>query len=416
MIEKTSAAAPAPAALSGRWSFIKLAVLLGLLTAFAPLATDTYLAAFPAMAADMETGVDRVQLSLSIFFLGLAVGQPIYGPLTDRFGRRRPLMVGLAVFCLASAGLALTRDIGVFLALRFVQALGGCAGMVVSRAVVRDSFNLGDSARFFTMMAAIQALGPVAAPVLGAYILKAASWPAVFALLSLLGLACLTVTRLSLPETLPPERRLRQSPAEALGAFGRLVRAPGFIVPVLAGSLGGSAIFAFISGSPFVLMDLHGLTQTQYGWTFGLLSLALGLVSQANHLLLRRFDPHQALGGALATMAVCGAAATLVVKIGAPPSLGLFLTMLFLALAPMSFIFANSTALAMAAGGRFAGSASSLVGLAQFGAAGVVSLVVSLLHDGTAGPMAVTIMGCGLAGLAVLGLGRLRRRGAAAAV
>jgi DHA1 family bicyclomycin/chloramphenicol resistance-like MFS transporter len=382
----------------------RLTALLGLLTAFAPLSTDMYLAAFPAMAKDMATSVDRIQMSLSVFFFGLAVGQLAYGPLSDRLGRRRPLLAGLALYTASSVGLAMTSDIAMFLALRFFQAVGGCSGMIIGRAVIRDSFSLTDSAKVFTVMMAVQSLGPVAAPVIGAYVLSVAAWPKVFAVMVFLGLGSLAAAYLELPETLPAQRRLRQSPGQIVALLWGLARKGDFIIPALAGAIGGSAIFAFISGSPFVLMSLHGLTETQYGWTFGLFSLGVGVFSQLNYLLLKKFSARAALGGAVAAMAIMGSALAVSIACLDQTSLYTLMILLFAAILPMPIIYANATALAMASSGKNAGSASSLIGVLQFVMAGAISFLTSFMHDGTALPMALMVAACGIGSLAVMAL------------
>ena len=385
-----------------RTRHVSLIVLLGVLTAFAPLSTDMYLAAFPAMARDLGADVGRIQLSLAIFFIGLAAGQLVWGPLSDRLGRRIPLMAGLVVYSLASVGLAMSRDVSVFLALRLVQALGGCAGMVISRAVVRDNFDVAASAKVLTLMMAVQSIGPVAAPVLGAYLLTLAPWRAVFWLLTLLGLGCLAASWRKLDESHPPEKRVKQSVRGVAGVLGGLFANRSFIIPALAGSIGGSAIFAFISTSPHVLMGIYGQSSTAYAWTFALISLGTGIFAQVNVIALKKLTARRALSLGLGAMVVLGAVSLAIVALGEAPSLPVFLAFLFPTLAMVPVIFANSTALAMSASGRFAGAASSLIGMIQFGMAGLVSVLVSLLHDGTARPMVGAILACGLTASVVM--------------
>ena len=265
-------------------------------------------------------------------------------------------MAGLAVYALASLGLAFASGISSFLALRFVQALGGCAGMVISRAVVRDRFDVESSAKVLTLMMAVQSLGPVVAPVLGAHLLSFAPWRAVFWLLAALGLGCLASSWRALSESHPPERRVRQSLKEVAKVCRGLLSNRSFLVPTLSGALGGSSIFSFISASPFVLMTLYGQDRTSYAWTFALVSLGTGLFAQLNILALKKLTARGAL--AMGFYGICGLSAVfLVVVSGEPPSLAVFLILLFPTIAMCPIIFANSTALSMAASGRFAGSA-----------------------------------------------------------
>lgn len=226
-----------------------LTALLGVLTAFAPFATDMYLVAFPVMAADLHTDAGGVQLTLSVFFLGMGLGQLVYGPLIDRFGRRGPLLAGIALYTLTSFLLLFVETLPAFVTLRFFQAVGGCAGMVVSRAIIRDCCDVVGAAQTFSALMAVQAVGPVAAPVIGGFILAVAHWHAIFIGLGALGGICFIWTFLALPETLPATNRVRNSLMESLRVFGRTLARRNFIAPALCGGLGGASIFAFISGS-----------------------------------------------------------------------------------------------------------------------------------------------------------------------
>ncbi|MDR2461567.1 MAG: multidrug effflux MFS transporter [Deltaproteobacteria bacterium] len=354
-------------------SLARLTVLLGFLCAFAPFSTDLYLAAFPAMAKDMDTSVERIQLTLSIFFFGLALGQLAYGPLSDRFGRRVPLMAGLLLYIIVSVLMVFVRDIGLFLLLRFLQALGGCAGMVIGRAVVRDSFDLKGSARVFTIIMAIQAIGPVVAPVLGAYLVSTITWSSCFVFMAILGCFCLLATYFVLEESLPQERRVKKSFWEILKVFLEIISNRNFLFMALAGALAGSSIFAFISGSPAVLMDYYGFTETEYGWAFAIFSLAVAVMAQLNFLLLRKFTARLILTGAIIWMALSSVLLTLLAEIWVLPSALWLIFFLYLILMSLPMVAANSTALAMSYSGKYAGSASSIVGVLQFAAAALIS-------------------------------------------
>ena len=380
----------------------RLTVLLGLLTAFAPFSTDMYLAAFPAMARDMFTDMGHIQLTLSVFFWGLAVGQLVYGPLSDRFGRRRPLLAGILLYTLASLGLVFVRDIEWFIALRFVQAVGGCAGLVIGRAVISDAFDVAGAAKILTIMMAVQAIGPVAAPMLGGYMLNFAPWAAQFGFMTVLGVLCFLASWAVLPETLAKEKRQHQSPRRLFGVFWQLFRKREFCLPVIVGATGGAIIFVFIGGSPFVLMSLYGLSETRYGLTFGLIALGTALLSQVNVLLLKRFHPRQILTGGLIFAAIFSLALVVLVFIKGQPDIIWFIALAFMALAAEPIIYANSAAVAMAAGRANAGSASSIIGVAQFTAAGVVNFAVSLLHNGTIMPMVGVMVLCSILALVVL--------------
>jgi DHA1 family bicyclomycin/chloramphenicol resistance-like MFS transporter len=381
---------------------VKLTTLLGFLCAFAPFSIDLYLAAFPTMARDMGTHVERIQLTLSVFLFGLAIGQLIYGPLSDRFGRRRPLMAGLLIYTAASLLMIFTRDITLFLALRFIQALGGCAGMIIARAIVRDSYDVEGSAKVFTLIMAIQSIGPVVAPVVGAYIVSNMNWGVCFVFMTFLGAGCFLATLFTLSETLPEEKRVRQSPLEVLKLFGALLSKKDFLLMVLSGSVGGASIFAFISGSPHVLIDIYGFSEARYGWTFGLFSLAVASVSQINFLLLRKYKAIVIFTLGVSSMTFFGVFMTLIVEIRGFPSAFWLIILLFLALMSLPLIAANSSAIAMSLGGRQAGSASSVLGVSHFASAGVVSFLMGPAEMLVSFPISFMIALCALSSLILL--------------
>jgi DHA1 family bicyclomycin/chloramphenicol resistance-like MFS transporter len=381
---------------------VKLVILLGVLNSFAPFSIDMYLAAFPAMAADMNTSFENIQLTLSVFFFGLAFGQLIYGPLSDSLGRRRPLLIGLVVYASAALALVFVREIHAFLALRFVQALGGCAGMVICRAVVRDTFDVAASAKVLTVVMAVQTIGPVAAPVGGAWLLTVAHWGAVFVFMAGLGLLALAWAFFVLKETLPEDRRVKTRPRALLSGIGGLLRERAFALPAVAGAVGGGSIFAFISASPYLLMSQYGFSSTQYGCAFAVLSIAVALVSQLNFVLLRRFSARAVLTGGLGVMCFFGSmSAACVAVMGFPGPLALQV-MIFLSLMSLPMIVANATALAMAGSGKMAGLASSLLGVLQFSAAGLVSSLTGVMSAAADFSMGLIIALCGLAGFVVI--------------
>ncbi|CAI9399739.1 Bicyclomycin resistance protein [Pleomorphomonas sp. T1.2MG-36] len=377
---------------------LSLTFILAALTAFAPLSTDMYLASFSSLAETFGTDEGRVQLSLSVFFFGLSVGQLIYGPLVDRFGRKPPLIAGLLIFTLASAAIVVAPTVESFIALRLCQALGGCAGMVVSRAIVADLFDERGSARFLSQMMLVQGLAPIVAPLLGGYILAVAPWEAIFVVLTLFGIGCLLAATRGLPETLPPERRHAQGIGGVVRAFGEVFANRSFMAPALSGAFAAACIFAFITGSPFVYMHLHGVGQQHYGWLFGLNACGMIVASQVNRLLLRRFSTRAVMAGAL-TFNVTMGLVLVVTAANAPLPLLVALLMLCLSTGPL--IGANSTAIAMSHVGAHRGTASSVLGVMQFAVASLASAAVGLLHNGTVYPMVgIILAGGGLASLA----------------
>ena len=370
---------------------LRLTLILASLSAFGPFATDMYLASFPLLAESFQTDIGSVQLGLSVFFLGLAVGQLAYGPLTDRLGRKGPLLAGAGVFTVVSGLIALAPTIEAFVGLRFLQAIGGCAGMVVSRAIISDLFPAREAARVLSLMMLVHGLAPIVAPILGGYIAAAAGWQAIFVFLACFGLACLGMAWWGLPETFPAAHRRREDMTQVLRAFGTLLVKRDFIGPTLVSGLVFACLFAFISGSPFVYMVLHGVSQETYGWLFGFNALSLTIGAQLNRLLTQRFSLQTVIAGALTVNLLAGA---LLALVGAHAPLAGLAALLWITVGTLPLSAANAIALAMAASGEHRGTGSAIIGVLQFILAGVVSALIGLLHNGTAYPMTVAIFVC----------------------
>jgi DHA1 family bicyclomycin/chloramphenicol resistance-like MFS transporter len=378
----------------------KLALLLGTLTALGPLSIDMYLPSFQAIARDFAARPAQVQLTLAVFFVALGIGQAFYGPVSDRYGRRRPLCFGLALYVLASAACALTRSIEGLIAWRFAQALGGCAGMVIARAVVRDRFDEREAARFFSLLMLVTGLAPILAPSVGGQIVVFFSWRVIFWTLAGFGLLGFAAVTILLPESLPPARRTQGGVGEALRVYARLLRDRAFMRYALSGALVISGMFTYIFGSPFVFMQIYGVRPERFGWIFG--SIALGLISasQLNRFLLARVAGAGILSRALVVSATAGLALLIAAWTGAGGLPGL-LVPLFVYIASLGFVLPNVIATALASQGRNAGTASALLGTLQFGAGASVGVLLGALGNGTAVPMAALIAACGLAALAV---------------
>ncbi|MDO9708270.1 Bcr/CflA family multidrug efflux MFS transporter [Paracraurococcus lichenis] len=375
-----------------------LPLILGAIAAFGPLATDMYLPAFPAIAAGLPADPAAVQVTLATFFAGTAIGQLGYGPLADRVGRKPALLLGLLVFALASIGCALTRSIDTLIWLRLGQGLGGCAGMVVARAIVRDVSEGAGSIRLMSQLMLVMGLAPILAPSLGGALLSVAEWRAIFWVLAAYsaGLAVLVV--LLLPETLEAERRRREGLAGILLTYARLLRNRQFLGHALAGALPTAGMFAYIAGSPFVYMELFHVSPGGYARFFGLNALGLILVGQVNARLARHVAAERLLAWVQVWMAAAGVLLLAVVASG----LGGFWAMvalLFCFIACIGAVMPLATTLAMAPQGRAAGSASALIGTLQFGLGAITGALVGALHNGTALPMAALIAVCGLLGL-----------------
>lgn len=373
-------------------------VVLAALTALGPLATDMYLPAMPAMAAAMDTGPDQVQLTLSLYMVGFALAQLICGPLSDRFGRKPVMIVGIGLFLLASLLCAFAPTIEILLVGRFLQALGGAAGPVLGRAAVRDIYGPLEAGRILSYMASTMALAPALAPIVGAGLLLFFGWESVFMLLAIYAAVMLAMLVLAMPEPLPEERRQSVHPTAILGNFRMLLTQRSFLGYTLVNATGFSGLFAYLSGSSFVLIEFMGLSPLQYGIGFSLIvggfftgSLTSGRYSHRlgrDRLILIACLMGALAGTVMAVLALAGVYAAWAV-IG-PQVLFLF---------GFGILMPQSMAGALAPNPHCAGSASSLFGFLQMTTAALVGAVVGQLHDGTSRTMAIAI---GLAGILAL--------------
>ena len=383
-----------------------LPLILGAMAAFGPLATDMYLPAFPAIAADLPADPAAVQGTIAAFFAGMAAAQLVYGPLADRLGRKPPLLFGLAVFSLASLGCAMTDGIGTLTWLRFGQGLGGCAGMVMARAIVRDVAEGHAAIRLMAQLGLVMGLAPILAPSIGSLLLALGSWRLIFWLLAAYAALLALAVTLFLPESLEPGRRRRDGPLAVIATYLRLLRDRHFLGHTLAVALPTAGMFAYIAGSPFVYMELFGVTPEHYGLFFGLNALGIMGCAQGVARLTRRVLPGRLLLATLTVMTLAGFGLLGVALTGFggfPAIAGL----IFVYVAGIGAVMPLATTLAMGPQGQRAGSASALIGTLQFGLGAISGALVGLLHDGTARPMALVIALSGLGGLLALrGLAR----------
>ena len=369
-------------------------LILSALVAFAPMSIDMYLPALPELERSFATDTASVQLTLAFFFFGLAIGQIFYGPIADRFGRKPPLYFGLTLYVAASAGCALAPGIGSFIGMRFLQAVSGCAGMVVARAVVRDLYDRQESARVFSVLLMVMGIAPVVAPLAGGYLLTWFGWRSIFWVLALFGIACLLAVMLRLPETIP--KGLARVPlSSAVANYASLLADRRYLGYALSSGFGQAGMFAYISGSPFVFIDLYGVPAHEFGWLFGLNAAGIIAFTQANRHLLLRYDADLILGAAnFANFLLCLALLAMV-RTGAAGLIGILIPLFFI-VSLRGLTFPNATAGAMAPFPDKAGSASALLGSVQFAIAAVASAAVGLFHNGTAVPMAAVVTVCGL--------------------
>jgi len=372
-----------------------LIILLGALTAFAPMSIDMYLPALPSLSIEFSADPGHVQLSLASFFLGLAIGQAFYGPLADRFGRRKPLLAGLALFVITSAGCALTTSLNMLIVLRFFQALGACSGQVIARAVVRDLFEPREAVRVFSLLILVMGVSPVLAPLVGGQIMAWFEWRFIYWLLMAVGAVGLIASAWRLPETHRAENILPIVLSNVITVYSHLLKDRAFRDYALTGGMALGSMFANIAGSPFVFIDLFKVPETRFGFFFGANAFGLITGAQLNRKLGRRFSSDEVIRGILVIQAVTG----LLLIAGTWSGLiGLWGTaiLLFVYVSSVGCMSPNTTAMALAAHGEKAGSASALIGSLQFTLAATASTLVGATNNGTALPMSALIAVCGV--------------------
>ncbi|SCE92940.1 MFS transporter, DHA1 family, bicyclomycin/chloramphenicol resistance protein [Micromonospora viridifaciens] len=362
-----------------------LLVLLGTLTAIGPLSLDMYLPAFPAMTRDLGADQAQIQLSLTTCLIGLALGQFVTGPLSDRWGRRRPVLVGVTAYALLALVCAAAPNAPALAAARFAQGLAGGMGVVVARAVVRDLYSGRAAAKYFSRLTLVFGVAPVAAPSVGSLVLRFGSWRAVFLTLAVIGLLLAVAVALRLPETLPAQRRSTGGLAATAGTMRSLAADPVYLGYALTQGFAFAGLFAYISGSSFVFQDVFGVSAAVFSLVFGLNALALVAAGQANARLLDRVTPRRLLVGALLVSAV---AAVGVLAGALAGSLALVAVALLAFVGSLGMVTPNSTALALDAHARHAGTAAALLGGVQSVVGALAAPLVGLGGEGSALPMA----------------------------
>ncbi|MDR0353154.1 MAG: multidrug effflux MFS transporter [Opitutaceae bacterium] len=410
MVANTDIVRDAPPAGTGA-RYYRLILLLALLAAFGPLAIDMYLPALPQIARDLRASESAAQFSLSVFFIAVALSQMIYGPLSDRFGRRRPLLCGLALFALASAGCARAGTAGGLIGWRVAMALGGAAGMVLSRAVVRDRFSGREAASAFSLLMIVMGAAPILAPIAGAHILPLGGWRGIFWVLLAVGVAAWLAVMFGLPESLPAERRSRLGVLSAVAGYWRLLGERRFLGYALVLGFNAGALFTYITCSPHVFIGLNGVSPAGFSAFFGLNALGMLGAAALNRKLLHNHAPGRILGGVLVVVLLAG----LALAVCAWTGLGGFpaiVALLFLTLASGGMVGPNALALALEPFGRAAGSAAALLGTLQFGMGGLAGALAGCFGTESAAPMGVTLAVCAAAACASLRLasGRARQR------
>jgi MFS transporter, DHA1 family, multidrug resistance protein len=367
--------------------------MLGALTALGPLTIDLYLPALPTITHELLTTPAAVQLTLTGTLFGLALGQLVIGPLSDRLGRKRPLLAGVAVHVLASLLCMIAPNVALLGGLRVLQGLGAAAGAVIALAIVRDLYTGRAAATLLSRLILVMGAAPVLAPTLGAWVLAFTSWRGVFTVLAIFGLVLLPVAARALPETLPPQRRQTSGVLGTLRVYRALLHDRIFVGLVLVAGLALSGVMSYVAGASFVFQEQFGLDQQQFGLAFSSGAIWLIIASQLNPVLLRRFEPRQLLLAAIAGGAVAGVLLLTIASSGLGGLFGVLLP-LWLVLFSVGLGLPNAPALALSRHGETAGTAAALLGAVQFGVGALVSPLVGVLGNDAAAM--ATIMASGL--------------------
>ena len=372
--------------------FFRIALVLGLLSAIGPFAIDMYLPALPAIGSSLRADIGSVQMSLTVFFLALAAGQPFYGPVSDMVGRKPPLYFGLVLFAIASVGCALAENIETLIVLRFLQGLGAAAGMAIPRAVVRDLHTGNDAARLMSLLMLVFSISPILAPLVGSGVIAVAGWRGVFWAVTIAAIAGLVLIATSLTETRTADQRVESSLRSALSAYGVLLRDGHYLGLVFIGSFAMAGFFTYLANSSFVLIDHYGLSPTVYSIAFGVNAAAFFAAAQFNGRLGERFGLVRVVKGAVAA---CGAVmvAMFVYFLMGGDSMWVLLVLYFIASGLMGLVIPTTSVLALEKHGAIAGTASALLGTLQMLTGAVVMAIVGLFTDGRPLPMVAGMAG-----------------------
>lgn len=379
----------------------KIILILGGLSAMGPFSIDMYLPGFPAIAADLNTDISHVALSLTSYFIGISAGQLIYGPLIDRFGRKKPLLTGLVLYILAAIGCAFSPNIYGLIGLRLMLALGGCVGMVAGRAVVRDLFPVNESAKVFSMLMLVMGVAPIIAPTIGGIVTAALGWRYIFLILALIAILMAYAVFKFLPESKGADPGISLRLKSIISKYADVVKEPSFLPYAIGGGAASAGLFAYISGAPFVFMNLFGLSPQHFGWIFAANAMGLISGSQVNRHFLQKYGSLKVVQMMIIALFGIGTilALTSILHIA-----GFFVIfpLVFSYLFCLGFLNPNTTSLAMESFSKNAGSASALLGSIQMLAGAAASGLVSRFHNGTTLPMTFVMAGCATIGIVLL--------------
>jgi DHA1 family bicyclomycin/chloramphenicol resistance-like MFS transporter len=364
-----------------------------------------YLPGFPAIAKSLHTTTARVSLSLSGFFIGISAGQLLYGPLLDRFGRKKPLYIGMVLYIVASIGCFFVGSIEQLIVLRFIQAIGSCAATVAAMAMVRDIFPVEDNAKVFALLILILGVSPMLAPTIGGYITVAFGWQLIFLILAGIAFFILLAVIFFLPESYQPDPSYSLKPVPIITSFWSVMKHPQFYTYAVCGAIGFSGLFAYLAASPFVFMDVYGISSKVYGWIFALLSVGFIGSSQLNGMLTKKYKSEQIVNVTLPAMVIIG----IIFLVGSTGNwMGIYGTIItvFAFLCCVGITYPNTSALSLAPFAKNAGTAAALMGALQMGVGTLVSIVVSMFKSRSTIPMAGLMTTAAVLALLILMIGR----------
>lgn len=385
---------------------IFLVTVLGLMVAVSPFSIDMYLPAFQVIAIEFDTTISNVALSMASYFVGMAAGQLLYGPLLDRFGRKPPLYAGLIAYMLASVACILSDNVGQLIAFRFIQALGGCVSSVAAFAMVRDLFPVKDNAKIFSSLMLVISASPLVAPTVGGFASVAWGWQSVFIILIVITFLIIALIFFALPESKGPDPTFSLMPRDIIRSFVEVFREPRFLTYGLSGGIAFSGLFVFISSSPFLYMNVYGFDEKQYGIMFAVLVGGLIGASQLNRLLLKRFSSEKLITWAI-TMQLTAAGLALLIAVLKLDGFYSQTTLIFVYLGTVGVVLPNSSALTLAPFDSNTGTASSMLGVLQLGFGALASFIVSFTTTDSSLPMTITMFVCSSMALVSLLAGRL---------
>ncbi|WP_338839366.1 multidrug effflux MFS transporter [Flavobacterium ginsenosidimutans] len=385
--------------------YIQLILILGSLTALGPFSIDMYLPGFSGIAKDLNTTVAKVSMSLSSYFIGISAGQLLYGPLLDRFGRKKPLFIGLLVYILASLGCVYVTDIDDFILLRFIQAIGSCAATVASVAMVRDLFPVKDIPKVFSLLMLVLGLSPMLAPTIGGYVTEDYGWHTVFFILMCMGIAVLLASQIGLPNSYKPDTSISLKPKPIISNFLKVLKEPQFYTYTFTGAIAFSGLFTYVAASPIIFMDIYHVDAKTYGWIFAFMSVSFIGSSQLNSVLLKRFSSEQMIFAALILQSIVS---IVFLVLSLNNLLGLYETIaiLFVFLGCLGISNPNTAGLTMAPFAKNAGSASALMGAIQLGLGSLASFAVGIFVKDSVAPMVFIMTVTTIIAFIVLNIGK----------